>query len=68
MAPRHGRSYFKLDVAAILCSFLNSRGEHLLFLGVSGLEDVLTVFGDNNEGAMMIKVSEHHTDNDLGRQ
>lgn len=56
MAPRQGRTYFKLDVAAILCSFLNSQGEHLMFLGISGFEDVMTIFGDNNEGSMMIKV------------
>ncbi|KAK7964017.1 Sip1-like protein, partial [Apiospora saccharicola] len=56
MAPRQGGSYFKLDVAAMLCSFLGASGKHLLFLGISGFEDILTIFGDNNQGAMMIKV------------
>lgn len=60
MAPRQGRTDFKLDVAAILCSFVNSQGEHLVVLGVSGLENVMTIFGDNNEGALMIKVRLNH--------
>ncbi|KAI0149272.1 raffinose synthase or seed imbibition protein Sip1-domain-containing protein [Pestalotiopsis sp. NC0098] len=62
MAPRQGRNYFKLDVAAITCSFMNHRGEHLVVLGLSGLEDVMAIFGDNNEGALMIKIrNERHT-------
>ncbi|KAK8010158.1 raffinose synthase Sip1 [Apiospora arundinis] len=56
MAPRQGGSYFKLDVAAMLCSFLGASGQNLLLLGISGFEDILTIFGDNNQGAMMIKV------------
>lgn len=56
MAPRQGRGYFKLDVAAILCSFINANGDHLIVFGISGFENVMTIFGDNNEGAMMIKV------------
>ncbi len=56
MAPRQGRTYFKLDVAAVVCSFLNAKGEHLIVLGISGVENVMTIFGDNNQGSMMIKV------------
>lgn len=56
MAPRHGKTYFKLDVASVLCAFVNRHGKHLLFLGISGYEKIMTIFGDNNEGALMIKV------------
>ncbi|KAK8068723.1 hypothetical protein PG994_005339 [Apiospora phragmitis] len=56
MAPRQGGSYFKLEVAAVLCSFLGVSGQNLLFLGISGFEGILTIFGDSNQGAMMIKV------------
>ena len=56
MAPRQGRNYFKLDVAGILCSFLDPHGTHFIALGISGFQNVMTIFGDDNEGSMMIKV------------
>lgn len=41
---------------------MNHRGEHLVVLGLSGLEDVMAIFGDNSEGALMIKIrNERHT-------
>ncbi|GJN82341.1 hypothetical protein PLIIFM63780_005881 [Purpureocillium lilacinum] len=55
MAPRQGRNYFKLDVAGILCSFLDPHGTHFIALGISGFQNVMTIFGDDNEGSMMIK-------------
>ncbi|KAJ5895194.1 hypothetical protein N7495_006885 [Penicillium taxi] len=51
LGPRHGKDTFRLTEDAILCSFLRKDGQHLVFLAVSGIHDVVTVFqsGDNGE-------------------
>ncbi|KAH6653197.1 raffinose synthase or seed imbibition protein Sip1-domain-containing protein [Truncatella angustata] len=67
MAPRQGRTYFKLDVAAILCSFVSVHGQHLIVLGISGFENVMAIFGDDNGGALMIKIRNEREAPGLGR-
>ncbi|KAI9171730.1 Inosine-5'-monophosphate dehydrogenase [Paramyrothecium foliicola] len=52
LAPRQGKSNFALDKDAILCSFLSPQGHHLVFLAVSGLNDVLTVFRSTHGGSV----------------
>ncbi|KAJ6780953.1 hypothetical protein PWT90_05380 [Aphanocladium album] len=56
LAPRQGTTHFKLDVASVLCSFVDRRGRHLITLGVSGFRGIMSIFGDNNEGALMVKI------------
>ncbi|KAK4231167.1 raffinose synthase Sip1 [Podospora fimiseda] len=56
LAPRHGKESFKIDEDAVLCSFLSPSGKHLVFLGVSGLQDVLTLFRSNNSGRLMVHI------------
>ncbi|MCJ1322369.1 hypothetical protein MMC15_007717 [Xylographa vitiligo] len=54
LAPRHGKAKFEVNEDAILCSFLRRDGLHLVLLAVSGLEDILTVFKHNGEGAILV--------------
>jgi hypothetical protein len=43
LAPRQGKSKFQLDKDALLCSFLSPQGKHMVFLGMSGINDVMTL-------------------------
>ncbi|KAI9743585.1 MAG: hypothetical protein M1818_002900 [Claussenomyces sp. TS43310] len=56
LCPRQGRNNFGLDKEGILCSFLNSRGRHLVLLAISGVEDVLTTFASDGQGNVILKV------------
>lgn len=42
IAPAHGNTDLNLDAEAVLCSFLNSKAQHLVILAVSGIHGVLT--------------------------
>ncbi|KAG9245226.1 glycoside hydrolase family 36 protein [Calycina marina] len=44
LAPRQGKDYFGLDKEAVMCSFLSKTGKHLVLLGISGVDDVITLF------------------------
>lgn len=55
LGPRHGRNQFRVTEDAVLCSFLRSDGSHLVLLGVSGVDHVLTVFGSGDRGEVVIK-------------
>jgi hypothetical protein len=57
LGPRHGRNKFKLTEDAVLCSFLRTDGSHLVLLGVSGTNDVLTVFESGENGEVVIKAA-----------
>lgn len=54
LAPRQGKSHFSPDKDAILCSFLSSKGESLVFLAFS--HSVLTTFRKNNAGGVSVHV------------
>lgn len=56
LAPRHGRTDFRLDKDAILCSFLGANGSNLVFLAVSGISDVLCELRHTDDGALMAHV------------
>ncbi|KAK3330070.1 raffinose synthase or seed imbibition protein Sip1-domain-containing protein [Apodospora peruviana] len=43
LGPSHGKSAFMPKRAAVLCSFLSLLGKHMVFLGISGLNDVTTL-------------------------
>ena len=56
LAPRHGKSSFDLDKDAVLCSFLSPQGKHLVLLGISGLNDTMTLFrsGGSDQGNIYV--------------
>lgn len=39
-----------------MCSFLGPEGKHIVLLGISGVEDVMTLFGDDQAGNVVLKV------------
>lgn len=53
--PRQGKSKFALShkEGGILLSYLRSDGLHVAFLAVSGLDNVLTLFHSNEQGAIV---------------
>lgn len=59
LAPRQGRSTVELDKDALLCSFLSSKGKHLVFLGFAGINkavDGMTLFRSDEYGRLTIHV------------
>lgn len=50
LAPRHGKSKFELDKDAVLAAFVNSKGQHLVLLAISGINDVMAVFQSDESG------------------
>lgn len=61
LAPRHGEKTFRLTEDAILCSFLRSDGLNLVLLAVSGVNDVLTLFGSGEDGDIVAKARNENT-------
>lgn len=59
LVPRHGKSDFKLDKDAVLCSFLSPEGKHLVILGVS-LGNVVTVLKSDDSGQVVLHVGFSH--------
>ncbi|OOF97924.1 glycoside hydrolase family 36 protein [Aspergillus carbonarius ITEM 5010] len=55
LGPRHGQGKFALTEDAIMCSFLRTDGVHLLLLGLSGTDNVLTSFGSGQNGEVVVK-------------
>jgi hypothetical protein len=56
LAPRHGKSEFKLDKDAMLCSFLSPEGKHLVLLALSGINDVMSLIKSTDAGNVSIHV------------
>ncbi|RKF61929.1 putative galactinol--sucrose galactosyltransferase 6 [Erysiphe neolycopersici] len=56
LAPRQGTNCFELDSEAVICSFLNYLGKHLILLAISGISDVTTLFTSNDKGNVVIRV------------
>ncbi|OHW93263.1 raffinose synthase sip1 [Colletotrichum incanum] len=54
LAPRHGKDSFHLDKDGVLCSFLSPEGKHLVFLAVSGVNNVLSVFRSDESGQLSV--------------
>lgn len=62
LGPRHGGKKFRVTEDAVLCSFLRSDGAHLVLLGVSGVNHMLTVLGSGEEGEVIIKAQSDNTE------
>ncbi|POS86669.1 hypothetical protein EPUL_001107, partial [Erysiphe pulchra] len=56
LAPRQGTNRFELDKEAVICSFLNNLGKHLILLAISGIGDVTTLFTSNDKGNVVLRV------------
>ncbi|KAI1119131.1 raffinose synthase Sip1 [Nemania sp. NC0429] len=54
LGPRHGRSSFSIDKDAVLCSFLSHEGKHLVLLGITNVNNVITLFRSSSHGPVMI--------------
>lgn len=39
-----------------MCSFLSLTGKHLVLLGISGVDDVMTMFTNDSEGNVILRV------------
>lgn len=55
LAPRQGKDKFGPDKDAVLAAFLRNDGAHVVCLGISGLDDVLTIFTHDGEGNVIIR-------------
>ncbi|TKA21722.1 hypothetical protein B0A50_08717 [Salinomyces thailandicus] len=67
LAPRHGKKTFVLDKDGVLLSFLRSDGMHVVVLGISGIDDVLTTFIHDEEGNVIIKSRNDRPETGTGR-
>lgn len=56
LAPRHGKTRFCLEKDALLCSFLSREGKHLVLLGISNLNSVVTLLRSSHHGPVMAHV------------
>ncbi|KKY29813.1 putative glycoside hydrolase family 36 protein [Diaporthe ampelina] len=54
LAPRHGKTKFELDKDAVLSAFVNSDGQHLVLLAVSGINDVMALFRSDDSGNVQL--------------
>ncbi|KAF2840507.1 glycoside hydrolase family 36 protein [Patellaria atrata CBS 101060] len=50
LAPRHGDGIFNPDKDAVVCSIMRDDGYHVVYLAVSGVENVLTTLSGDGEG------------------
>jgi len=56
LAPRQGKTRFALDKEAVVCSFMEPGGRHLVLLAISGVQDVMTLFKSDQEGNVVLNV------------
>ncbi|KAI0409393.1 raffinose synthase Sip1 [Xylaria palmicola] len=56
LGPRHGTTEFSLDKDALLCSFLSLEGKHLVLLGTSNVNSVVTLLRSSSHGPVMVHV------------
>ncbi|RDL29785.1 (Trans)glycosidase [Venustampulla echinocandica] len=56
LAPRQGKSIFKLDKEAVMSSFLSLSGKHLVLLAISGVDNVMTLFKSDSDGNVILRV------------
>lgn len=64
LAPRQGRETYGPDKDAILSAFLLNDGRHLVILAISGYNDVLTTFGHDGNGGVVINSTNDGTDSE----
>lgn len=67
LAPRQGKGKLDVDKDAILLSFLRSDGLHVVVLGISGIDDLVTTFFNDERGNVIIKGRNDRTDTGTSR-
>lgn len=67
LAPRQGKGKLDIDKDAILLSFLRSDGLHVVVLGISGVDDLVTTFFNDQNGNIIIKGRNDRTDTGTSR-
>ncbi|KAF2173165.1 glycoside hydrolase family 36 protein [Zasmidium cellare ATCC 36951] len=55
LAPRQGKGQLDLDKDGVLLSFLRTDGLHVVVLGISGIDDIITTFFNDRHGNVIIK-------------
>ncbi|KAI1136070.1 glycoside hydrolase family 36 protein [Hypoxylon sp. FL0543] len=56
LGPRHGSGLFNLDKDGVMCSFLGPQGRHLVLLGVSGPNNVITLLRSSGSGSVKLHI------------
>ena len=54
LAPRHGQHVFQPDRDAVMAAFLRHDGQHVVFLAISGIDNVLVVLASDGDGGIVI--------------
>ncbi|TVY18474.1 putative galactinol--sucrose galactosyltransferase 6, partial [Lachnellula arida] len=67
LAPRQGKSTFSLDKEAVMCSFLSVTGKHLVLMGISGVGDVMTLFTNDGDGNVVLRIRNDSPEDTVGR-
>lgn len=67
LAPRQGKGKLNVDKDAILLSFLRSDGLNVVVLGISGIDDLVTTFFNDEHGNVIIKGRNDRTDTGTSR-
>ncbi|KAI0976809.1 raffinose synthase Sip1 [Xylaria arbuscula] len=66
LGPRHGKTNFSLDKDALLCSFLSHEGKHLVLLGISNFNSVVTLLQSSNHGSVVAHLRSDENSNSTG--
>ncbi|GAW21232.1 hypothetical protein ANO14919_107500 [Xylariales sp. No.14919] len=66
LGPRHGKTNFSLDKDALLCSFLSHEGKHLVLLGTSDMNSVVTLLRSSNYGPVVVHLRNDENVNSTG--
>ncbi|KAI1425750.1 raffinose synthase Sip1 [Xylaria sp. FL1777] len=66
LGPRHGKTNFSLDKDALLCSFLSHEGKHLVLLGISNINSVVTLLRSSNHGSVMVHLRSDENTSSVG--
>ncbi|KAM3558606.1 hypothetical protein ARSEF4850_004509 [Beauveria asiatica] len=56
LAPRKGLSRFSLDKDAVLCTFADGQGRHLVFLAMSGVDDIVALIRSTDNNSISLHV------------
>ncbi|CAK1354255.1 unnamed protein product [Cercospora beticola] len=67
LAPRQGKGTFEVDKDAVELSFLREDGLHVVILGISGINDVITTFFNDHDGNIIIKARNDRTETETSR-
>ncbi|KAM3514007.1 hypothetical protein MY11210_002324 [Beauveria gryllotalpidicola] len=65
LAPRKGLSRFSLDKDAVLCTFADGQGRHLVFLAMSGVDDILALFRSTDTNSISLHIHDADLQSDV---